>query len=267
MKQEYARRISTQENIRIQRISTEQVWQWLAAAWQDIQQAPTQSLVFGASLTLVSIVISVGVIASGTYYLLPPLLAGFLLVAPFIGLGLYSISQQRERGEKPSLKTASLAWTRNSFQLFSMGLLLLAFFLLWAVLASVIFFFYHDGQIPADWEGYISVLLGSWAGVQILAVGTYVGGMLAILVFALSAVSIPMLMDRPVNVLAAIGTSWDAVRYNAVPMLLWGGILVTIICAGIATAYLGFIIGFPLAAHGTWHAYRGLVIVEDQGVE
>ena len=148
-----------------------------------------------------------------------------------------------------------------------MGLVLLVFFLLWAMLASLIFFFFHDGQIPSDWEGYISVVLGSWEGLQILAVGTYVGGMLAILVFTISAVSIPMLMDRPVNVLAAIRTSWNAVRYNVVPMLLWGGILVTIIFAGFATAYLGFIIGFPLAAHGTWHAYRELVIVEDQGLE
>jgi len=267
MKQEYATRISTPENNRIRQISTEQVWQWLAAAWEDIQQAPNQSLFFGTSLTLLSILISAGVLVSGTYYLLPPLLAGFLLVAPFIGIGLYSISQQRERGENPSLQTATLAWTRNSFQLFSMGLVLLVFFLLWAMLASLIFFFFHDGQIPSDWEGYISVVLGSWEGLQILAVGTYVGGMLAILVFTISAVSIPMLMDRPVNVLVAIRTSWNAVRYNVVPMLLWGGILVTIIFAGFATAYLGFIIGFPLAAHGTWHAYRELVIVEDQGLE
>lgn len=267
MKQEYAPGTSTLENIRIRKISTEQVWQWLAAAWKDIQQAPYQSLFFGASLTLVSILISVGVGVSGTYYLLPPLLAGFLLVAPFIGLGLYSISQQRERGENPNLKIACFAWTRNSFQIFSMGLVLLVFFLVWAMLASLIFFFFYDGQIPSDWQGYISVVLGSWEGLQILAVGTYVGGMLAILVYALSAVSIPMLMDRPVNVLAAVRTSWNAIRYNVVPMLLWGGILVSIIFAGFLTAYLGFIIGFPLAAHGTWHAYRELVISEDHGLE
>ena len=267
MAQENARGIKAPENIRIRQISTDHVWQWLAAAWKDIQRAPAQSLFFGASLTLLSMLVSAGLIISGTYYLLAPLLAGFLLIAPFIGIGLYSISQQRERGEDPDLKTACFAWTSNSFQLLSMGLVLLVFFLLWAVLAWLIFFFFHDGPIPSDWEGYLSVVLGSWAGLQILAVGTYVGGMLAILVFTLSAVSIPMLMDRPVNVVVAIRTSWAAVVSNVVPMLLWGGILVTLIFAGFITAYLGFIIGFPLAAHGTWHAYRGLVITGDHKLQ
>ena len=249
----------------IREISTDQVWQWLASAWKDIQRAPAQSLFYGTSLTLLSILISLGVIVSGKYYLLPPLLAGFLLIAPFIGIGPYSISKQLERGEKPNLKAACLVCTRNTIQILIMGLVLLVCFVIWAFLASLIFFFFYEGQIPADWQGYISVVLGSWVGLQILAVGTYVGGMLALLVFTVSAVSIPMLMDRPVNVLHAIRTSWDAVRYNVVPMLLWGGILVTIIVAGILTGYLGFVIGFPLAAHGTWHAYRDLVIAENRG--
>ena len=255
---------NTSENVRIREIPTDQVWQWLAAAWKDIQQAPLQSLFFGTSLTLVSIVIASWVVASDTFYLLLPLLAGFLLVAPFIGIGSYSISQQLELDDNPSLKIACFAWTKNSVQVFSMGLILLLFFLVWFMLARLVFFFFYEGQIPSDWLGYISIVFGSWEGLQILAVGTYVGGMLALLVFALSAVSIPMLMDRPVNVVTAMRTSWAAVRYNIVPLLLWAGVLVTIICAGFLTAFLGFIIGFPLAAHGTWHAYRGLVLTGDE---
>ena len=267
MKQEYTAATDTPENVRIQAITTEQVWQWLAVAWGDIQRAPLQSLFYGVSLALLSVMVSLGVIISGAFYLLPPLLGGFLLVAPFLGVGPYSISQQLERGDRPNLRTACLVCTRNTLQIFNMGLVLLLCFVVWGVLAGLIFFFFHDGPFPSDWQGYIAVVLGSWEGLQILAVGTYVGGMLAILVFALSAISIPMLMDRPVNVLVAIRTSWNAVRYNAVPMLLWGGILVTIIGAGFLTGYLGFIIGFPLAAHGTWHAYRDLVAADKAGPE
>ncbi|MCG8040823.1 MAG: hypothetical protein JAZ17_05420 [Candidatus Thiodiazotropha endolucinida] len=91
--------------------------------------------------------------------------------------------------------------------------------------------------------------------------------MLAIVVFAFSAVSIPMLMDRPVSFISAMRTSLAAVRYNLVSMLLWGGMLVTIIYACFMTAFLGFIIGFPLAAHGTWHAYRDLVTVREHPLE
>ncbi|MBT3014132.1 MAG: DUF2189 domain-containing protein [Candidatus Thiodiazotropha sp. (ex Clathrolucina costata)] len=267
MKQVYTLRINATKNIGINEIPTEQVWQWLAAAWKDIQQAPGQSLFFGTSLTLLSIVISVGVIVTGNFYLLLPLLAGFLLIAPFIGIGPYSISQQLEQNENSSLKVASLAWSRNSLQLFSMGLVLLVSFIVWYMLARLIFFSFYDGQIPSDWQGYIAVVLGSWEGLQILTVGTFVGGMLAIVVFAFSAVSIPMLMDRPVSFISAMRTSLAAVRYNLVSMLLWGGMLVTIIYACFMTAFLGFIIGFPLAAHGTWHAYRDLVTVREHPLE
>ena len=264
MKQVYTLKTSTPENIAIQEIPTAQVWHWLAAAWKDIQRAPVQSLFFGACLTLASIVISAGIVGTGNYHLLLPLLAGFFLVAPFIGMGLYSISQQLEQDGNPSLKVASLAWTRNSIQVFGMGIVLLVGFLVWFMLAKLIFFFFYDGQLPSDWQGYISLVLSSWEGLQILVVGTYVGGMLAVLVFALSAVSVPMLMDRPVTVMTAMRTSWTAVRYNIVSMLLWGGVLVAIIYAGFVTAFLGFIIGFPLAAHGTWHAYRDLVSIGDR---
>lgn len=256
---------SAPANIRIRQISTEQVWQWLVAGWKDFQKAPFQSLFYGISLTVLSLLISVGAIVAEDYYLLPPLMAGFLLVAPFFGIGPYSISQQLEGGEKAELKTACLACISNTIQIFFMGLMLLLGFLIWAVLAYLIFFAYYDGPLPSDWHGYLWIILGSWEGLQILTVGTLVGGSVAVLVFTLSAVSIPMLMDRPVNVFTAVHTSWIAIRDNVVPMLVWGGILVTIIGAGFATAYIGFIIGFPLAAHGTWHAYRGLVVIEEDG--
>jgi len=251
------------DQIPVRRVSTEQVWQWLAAGWNDFGQAPVQSLFYGISLTLLSLLISYAVIATGDFHLLPPLLAGFLLIAPFFGIGPYSISQQLEQGDGAKLKTACLACIRNTLQIFNMGLVLLACFVVWALLANLVFYSFYDGPIPADWLGFVAILLGSWEGLQILAVGTLVGGALALLVFSLSAVSIPMLMDRPVNVFTAIRTSSAAVRANIVPMLLWGGILVAIIGFGVLTAYLGFIVGFPVAAYSTWHAYRGLVPSQD----
>jgi uncharacterized membrane protein len=260
MKQEYTIKISEEVSIGIRDVATERVWHWLMAAWEDIQQVPAQSLFFGACLTLLSLVIFGGIIASSAYYLFLPSLAGFLLVAPFIGIGCYSLSQQRESGEGVSLKSAALAWSRNSAQVFGMGLVLLVGFGVWLLLAWLVFFGFHDGPAPEGWLSYLAVMFGSLEGLQILSVGTLVGGLLALAVFAISAVSIPMLMDRPVNIIAAMRTSWAAVKYNVVTMLLWAGILVAIIAAGFFTGFLGFVIGFPLAAHATWHAYRDLVV-------
>ena len=246
---------------RIREVSTEHVWQWLSAGWRDLLGAPMQSLFYGFSLALLSILISAGVIITDTYYALPLLLAGFLLVAPFFGIGPYAISQQLEQGESPSLRSALLSCSRNSFHILNMGLVLLVCFLIWAMLAILIFIFFQQGLTPSNWQGFVSMLLGTWSGVQLLVVGTYVGGILAFIVFTLSAISIPMLMDRPVNIFEAIQTSWRAVWRNIVPMLLWAAVLASIISVGFLTLYTGLIIGFPLAAHATWHAYRDLVEV------
>ena len=245
----------------VREISTENVWQWLSAGWRDLIKAPVQSLFYGVSLALLSSAISLAIFISGSYYMLPLLLAGFALLAPFL-VGPYSISRQIERGEDPSLKSAFLLFSRNTFHILNMGLVLLVCFLVWVMVANLIFIFFHQGLTPSSWQGFVSLLLGSWEGIQLLVVGTYVGGIIALLVFAISVITIPMLIDRSVNVFEAIQTSWVAVRCNIAPLLLWAVILASIISVGFLTLFIGLIVGFPLAAHATWHAYRDLV--EDQ---
>ena len=245
--------------IRIREISTENVWQWLSRGWRDLVQAPAQSLFYGISLAVLSIVISLSVFLSGSYYLLPLLLAGFALIAPFLGIGPYTISQQIERGEVPSISAAFVACARNLFHILNMGLVLVVAFLVWVMLANLIFILFQQGLTPATWQGFVSSLLGSWKGIQLLVVGTYVGGIVALLVFALSVISIPILIDRQVNLFDAISTSWRSVKKNIAPMLLWAVLLASIISVGFLTLFLGLILGFPLAAHATWHAYRDLV--------
>lgn len=243
----------------VREISTENVWQWLSAGWRDLVKAPGQSLFYGVTLAFSGIAISLGVFFSGSFYLLPLLLAGFALLAPFLGIGPYTISRQIEKGEDPNPKAALQMCSRNAFHILNMGLVLLVCFLVWAMVANFIFIFLHRGLTPSSWQGFISLLLGSWEGVQLLVVGTYAGGIIALLVFTISVVTVPMLIDRQVNVFDAINTSWVTVRYNVAPMLLWAVVLVSIVSVGFLTLFFGLIVGFPLAAHATWHAYRDLV--------
>jgi len=244
---------------KVQEVPTENVWQWLSAGWQDILKAPIPSLFYGLSLTLLSAVISISVALSGTYYLLPLLLAGFLLVAPLLGIGPYTVSQQLELDETPTIGHSLRAFGRNTFPILSMGVILVLCFLAWAMVGNLIFIFFHQGLTPATWQGFVGMLLGTWDGAQLLVAGTYVGALIALGVFSISAVSVPMLVDRQVNVFEAIQTSLAAVRWNLVPMLLWAAVLISIILFSFLTLYLGLIIGFPLAAHASWHAYRDLV--------
>ena len=243
----------------IREISTEHVWQWLTAGWRDVLKAPRLSLFYGASLALLSAAISAAVIASGSYFMLPLLLGGFLLFAPFLGIGPFSASRQLERGEAPGLRDAVRRFKANGSQILLMGVILLISLLGWIMVANLIVVFMYQGITPADWQGFVLMLIGSWEGAQLLVTLTYAGGIFALLVYAISAISVPMLVDRDANVFAAVRTSWRAVLGNAVPMLLWAAVLVSIILAGFATLFLGLIVGYPLAAHASWHAYRDLV--------
>ena len=92
-----------------------------------------------------------------------------------------------------------------------------------------------------------------------LAVGTATGAVLSFLAFAISAVSIPRLLDHETDVATAIATSVMAVRRNFWPMVLWAWLIGVLTAFGIATLYVGFIVVFPLAGHATWHAYEALV--------
>lgn len=243
----------------VREVRTEDVWRWLAAGWRDIRNAPGQSLFYGVALALASFLLVGAVVASDMYFLLPQLLAAFFLVAPVLGIGLYYISQQLEEGKKPSFTKSLVAFRQNSFNLLNMGLVLFVALVAWVTLAQLIVALTFTGITPATWQGFVSSLFGTWEGLQLMAVGIFSGAIIAFLVFGISAISVPMLMDRECNVFDAIQTSWTAVRHNLIPMLLWAAVLLGIIYIGFATLFVGLIIGFPLAAHATWHAYRDLV--------
>ncbi len=250
---------SKPDETRIREISTEHVWQWLSAGWRDLLRAPGLSLFYGGSLALLSAAVSLAVIAGGAYFMLPLLLGGFLLVAPFLGIGPFSASRQLERGENPGLGDAFRVFQANGANILIMGLVLVIGLLSWIMVANLIVVFFHQGVTPADWQGLVLMLLGTWDGLQLLVTGTYAGGLFALAIYAISAISVPMLVDRPVNVLTAIRTSWAAVRTNTLAMLLWAAVLTGIVVSGFLTLYVGLIIGYPLAAYASWHAYRDLV--------
>jgi uncharacterized membrane protein len=105
----------------------------------------------------------------------------------------------------------------------------------------------------------IPTLLFTPQGLGLLIVGTGAGAILAALVFAISVVSVPMLLERDIDFASAILTSLKAVWHNPKPMLLWAWLVALLTACGVVTLYLGLIVTFPLVGHATWHAYRETV--------
>lgn len=150
------------------------------------------------------------------------------------------------------------AWQRNAGQIGLMGVALLLLMVAWLRLAAIIFMLFFGLEPPAL-DQLVQQTVLSASALPFLVTGTVVGAVLAALTFTISAISIPLLLDREdANVITAITTSIEAVRTNPGPMLFWAALIVLFVGAGLATFLLGLIITLPLIGHATWHAYRDL---------
>jgi len=244
---------------KVRKLDVERPWAWLRAGWHDFLAAPGPCLAYGFILALAGMILTAAIWFLEVFYLVLPLAAGFMLLGPILAGGLYEIARCLEKGEAVEFSNVLSAWRRNPAQIGLMGLALMLFLLAWIRIATLIFaIFFSDNPPRPEREFIIDVFL-SVESLPFLVTGTIVGGILAILVFALSAISIPMLLDKPVNVFAAIATSMNAVRENFWPMALWAWLIVFFTAGGIVIGYVGLIVTLPLIGLATWHAYRDLV--------
>lgn len=244
---------------RINRVELERPWAWLAAGWRDLAQAPAVSLTYGIVFAVIGWAVTFGLWWAGAIYLILPLTAGFLIVGPILAVGLYQVSRRRERGETTSFGEALGAFQANPTQIAFMGVALLLLFFAWVRIAVMIFFLFF-GLEPPNPEAFVGIVFFSPSSLPFLVVGTAVGAVLAALAFAISAISIPLLLDRQhAHVVTAITASFKAITESPTTMAFWAVLIVVFMAAGLVTFYFGLIVTLPLIGHATWHAYRDLV--------
>ncbi|MCB1833920.1 MAG: DUF2189 domain-containing protein [Geminicoccaceae bacterium] len=243
----------------IKRLEMDQPWSWLARGWKDFRAEPTVGLTYGILAAITGYVITAGLYAMDAVYLILPLMAGFLIVGPILTVGVYEVSRRLESGQSSSISDALASFGRNLSQLALMGVALMLLMFLWARIAALLFFLYFGMDPPSFENLFVETFLsaGSW---KFLIVGSAIGSILSLLAFAISVVSIPMLLDHPeMNVIEAIATSFKAVQTNPGPMLFWAALIVVFSMVGLLTLYLGLVVTLPLIGHATWHAYRDTV--------
>lgn len=243
---------------RVNEISLEQPWEWVSKGWEDLKRAPKFSLTYGAFFALVSVLMTLGLVWERLFFIVPPLAAGFFLVAPLLGIGLYQISENLEEGREVQFCQALQAWRRNEVQLSAMAVVLVLVLLAWMLSALVVFALFFHSPVPT-WENFVPQVFLSGENNLFVAAGIVVGGAIAAFTFSISAITVPMLMDRQVDVVTAMRTSLEAVKKNWQAMTLWAALIVMFVGLGIVTYYLGLIVAMPLVGHATWHAYRDLV--------
>jgi uncharacterized membrane protein len=218
---------------------------WLKLGWLDVKQAPRQSLTYGFSMLVLGYLISGLAFVYGNLYTVLGLMSGFILVGPFIAIGLYSISSQLQDGKVPILGYCLREGGKHISNIILFGFILMVIFLIWARAASMLHVFYPV-DIDASWDSF-TLYLG---------IGSMVGLLFATIIFCASAFSLPMIMDRKVDMITAVVTSINAVLRNKKVMFIWAILIASCVLVSFLTAFLGFIVLLPLIGHGAWHAYQ-----------
>lgn len=218
---------------------------WVRLGWRDFRQAPGTSLAYGGVIAALSWAVTAVGLKMGSYWAVLVLLSGFVFVAPVLALGLYSISRQLGAGLKPSLKRCFGEQRTGLGTAMVFALVLLVVFLVWARAGSMLHVFFPVEADP-NWRQLAAFL----------AIGSVVGSVFALVTFAFSAFSLPMICDRDTDAVTAVVTSVNAVLRNKPAMVVWVLLIVGLTAIGFATALLGLAITIPVLGYATWHGYR-----------
>jgi uncharacterized membrane protein len=240
------------------RLSIFSGFRWLAAGWRDFWNGPGSSLAYGLGVFLLSVGFLAALTAFGLDYILFPALSGFMIVAPFLAIGLYEKSRAIEEGRRVTITSMVMVQPRSGSQVFFLGLLLCLLMLLWMRAAVLLYALFFGVKAFPGLDRIPDLLLTTTYGQLMLAVGTAVGGLFAAFAFAVSVFSAPMLLDQRVDALTAMGSSMRLVWNNLPVMLMWGALVLLLSAICVATALVGMIVIFPLLGHATWHAYRAV---------
>lgn len=230
-------------------------FRWLKLGWRDFVRSPIIGLFYGTCFMVMGWAL-LKVYENAPAYTLA-LSAGFLLMGPFLCLGLYRVSQRLEQGEKPDFGDSLLAWDTRTSQLAIFGMVLLVLEMLWGRATLVIFAVSFDGM--PDFKGSLMALL-SPDNLPFIAAWAGVGAVFAGLIYSVSVISIPMILHRQTDAITAGLTSMRLVLSQTGVMLLWGAVITLLVGLALLPWFAGLLVVGPVIGHASWHAYREAVI-------
>jgi uncharacterized membrane protein len=232
----------------------------LEAGIRDFRAAPLYGLFFGAVYALGGLLTVYMTAALGWTFIAMPMAAGFALIGPFAAVGLYEVSRRRELGEPLSFAAVlTCVFGQGKRELGWMALVSVFAFVVWIYQARMLFAFtFGISAVPgADlWQ----TLFTTREGLTFLGVGTLWGAVLAVILFSLTVVSFPLLLDQDRDFITAMITSVKAVVASPKVMIGWGLITAAVLFIALLTAFLGLLVVLPVLGHATWHLYRRIVI-------
>ena len=244
----------------VKEITTGDLTSALELGLKDFAAARTDVAFLCLIYPIIGLFLAVVTARGGLLPLLFPTASGFALVGPFAALGLYEISRRREAYDDAKWTSAFHVLKSPAIgRICVMGAVLIGLFLLWLAAALGIYDATLGPQPPASAAAFVSALFTTGAGWAMIGLGLVAGAVFAVVVLAISVVTFPMLLDRPVSLATAVRTSVQAVRRNPVVLGLWGVMVASGLVLGSLPCFLGLIVVLPVLGHATWHLYRRLI--------
>lgn len=244
----------------LKRIAVSDVVEALAAGLRDFQAAPRYGVFFGAIYAAGGLLILVTATRGGLGYLVYPLAAGFALIGPFVATGLYEVSRRRECGEPLSFGAILTCIRRQGGrELGWMAFVTIFIFIVWMYQVRLLIALFLGLRSFTSVQEFVSVVLTTPEGWAFLAVGHVIGAILAVVLYSLTVVSFPLLLDRDVDFVTAMITSVRAVALNPVPMLGFAAVVIVLSVAAMLPLFLGLVVVLPVLGHATWRLYRRTV--------
>jgi uncharacterized membrane protein len=241
-------------------VTAEDITASLKAGFADLLARPVMSGFFGFFYAVFGIVFIWCLVWVGAVWMVIPAAVGFPLVAPFAAAGLYEMSRRRQAGE-------SFGWSdiltvmanQRKREMGWMAFVTLFVFWVWSYQVRLWLAIILQDSSFSDFGGFLEIVFFTPAGWTFLAVGTIVGAVLSAVLFSLTVVAMPMLLDRETDFVTAMITSVRVVAENPVVMLGWAAIISVTMLLSLAPAFLGLIFTLPILGHTTWHLYQRAV--------
>ena len=249
---------------KVQTINTGDIVDSLEKGLRDFAAAPLYGLFFGGIYAFGGMLIVLAASALDLGYISYPLAVGFALIGPFVAVGLYEVSRRREKGEPLGWSSVlGVVVAQRRRETGWMAFVTLFVLIMWMYQVRILIALFIGLRAPTSLDGFIQVVLGTPEGLMFLAVGHLIGAFMALVLFSLTVVSFPLLLDREVDFVTAMITSVRTVFTNPVPMIGWAFVLMVVLMIAIGPFFLGLFVALPILGHTTWHLYRKLVAPEE----